>query len=109
MKQAFLSAHLYVMPSSIENSSNSLCEAQLLGVPTIASYVGGTPSLVEDKKTGYLYRYEEYEMLANIVMNLFAANDLAQLSAREIAAATARHDRETNAMRLAEIYQNIIG
>ena len=37
----YLNAHLFICPSSIENSPNSLGEAQLLGVPVIASYVGG--------------------------------------------------------------------
>jgi glycosyltransferase involved in cell wall biosynthesis len=108
MKQSFLNAHLYLMPSAIENSSNSLCEAQLLGVPTIAAYVGGTSTLVEDKMTGYLYRYEEHEMLANIITKLFAATDIEQLSAREMQVASLRHDRHANALRLAEIYQTII-
>jgi glycosyltransferase involved in cell wall biosynthesis len=108
MKQAFLDAHLYVMPSAIENSSNSLCEAQLLGVPAIASYVGGTPTLVDDTRTGYLYRYEEYEVLANLIMKLFAATDLERLSARETQAAALRHDPAANARRLSQIYKQII-
>lgn len=108
MKQAFLDANVYVMPSAIENSPNSLCEAQILGVPVVASYCGGTPSLVEEGTTGYMYRYEEVEMLAQIVMRLFERSDFANLSSNERQAASNRHDRETNAKRLVEIYHNII-
>ncbi len=108
MKQSFLDANVYVMPSSIENSSNSLCEAQILGVPVIASYCGGTPSLVEDGKTGYLYRYEEYVQLAQLVIRLFDKNDLSELSRREIIAASARHDRKANALQLLDIYNSIL-
>lgn len=107
MKQAFLDANAYVMPSAIENSPNSLCEAQILGVPVVASYCGGTPTLVEEGKTGYLYRYEEVEMLAQTVMRLFAKSDFAEMSACERRAASARHDRDTNAKRLVEIYNKI--
>lgn len=108
MKQAFLEANVYVLSSSIENSSNSLCEAQILGVPTVASYCGGTPSLIEDGKTGYLYRYEEHVQLAQRIINLFASDDLSELSRCEQEVANARHDREANAKELARIYNRIL-
>ena len=76
MNQAFLDAHVYVMPSAIENSPNSLCEAKILGEPTVASYSGGIPILVEDGKTGYMYRYEEIEILAQTILRLFAQKTL---------------------------------
>lgn len=110
MKQAFLDANVYVMPSVIENSPNSLCEAQILGVPAVASYCGGTPTLVDDEQTGYLYRFEEVEMLAQRVMGLFAKDEafLSALSGRERNAALLRHDRNMNALRLVEIYYNLM-
>lgn len=109
MKQAFLDANVYVMPSAIENSPNSLCEAQILGVPVVASYCGGTPTLVEAGKTGYLYRYEEVEMLAQQIIRLFECQNFSELSKREMDVATRRHDRLVNAERLVEIYKMIIG
>ena len=108
MKQAFLDANVYVLPSAIENSPNSLCEAQILGVPTIAAYVGGVPTLVEESRTGYMYRYEEIEMLAQTVIRLFGQTDFEELSRHERDVALRRHDRKTNASRLVEIYK-IIG
>ena len=108
MNQAFLDAHVYVMPSAIENSPNSLCEAQILGVPTVASYCGGIPSLVEDGKTGYMYRYEEIEILAQTILRLFAQKDFAELSYNERQTALARHNRQLNANRLVEIYRTIV-
>lgn len=108
MKQAFLDAHVYVMPSAIENSPNSLCEAQILGLPVVASYCGGTATLVEEGKTGYMYRYEEIEMLAHTIMRLFEQKDFSQLSSNERQAALKRHSREVNANRLVEIYTQIV-
>lgn len=108
MKQAFLDAHVYVMPSAIENSPNSLCEAQIIGVPLVASYCGGTPTLVDEGKTGYMYRYEEIEMLAHTIMRLFEQKDFAQLSFNERSTALVRHDREINANRLVEIYSDFL-
>lgn len=39
---------LYVQPSYADNSPNSICEAQCLGLPIIASYAGGIPSLFDN-------------------------------------------------------------
>lgn len=108
MKKEFLSANLYILPSAIENSPNSLCEAQLLGVPVVASYCGGVPDMVNDGYTGYLYRYEEYEMLAQIVVKLLTSESLEELSVNEIRVASQRHDRNKNAIRLFQIYNDIL-
>lgn len=108
MKQQFLDANVYVLPSAIENSPNSLCEAQILGTPVVASYCGGTPTLLTDGQTGHFYRYEEYEMLAQIVMRLFEQDNFTCLSLAEMKVASHRHNREQNARRLAEIYHNIM-
>ena len=108
MKQQYLDAHVYVLPSAIENSPNSLCEAQILGTPVVASYCGGTPTLLTDGQTGYFYRYEEYEMLAHTVMRLFKQEDFTQLSSTEMEVANKRHHRGNNAHRLAQIYYDIM-
>ncbi|MEG0090386.1 MAG: glycosyltransferase family 4 protein, partial [Oscillospiraceae bacterium] len=45
MKEQFLSANVFLSCSTIENSPNSIGEAMLLGVPIVASEVGGVPSI----------------------------------------------------------------
>lgn len=110
MVRQYLLAHLFISPSAIENSSNSVCEAQLLGTPVVSSYVGGMMDLVEDKVSGLLYRFEETEMLAEKICDVFADDDLAQrLSAGERAAAKRRHDRKSIAESLHTIYCRIAG
>ena len=109
MIDQYLKSHIFLCPSSIENSSNSIGEAQLLGVPCVASYVGGTPDMITDGRTGLLYRFEEYEMLAYNICQIFKNDRIAQeLSLAEIAVATQRHDRRNNAIRMMEIYKNVI-
>lgn len=107
MKQQFLDANVYVMPSAIENSPNSLCEAQILGTPVVASYCGGTPTLLTDGQTGYFYRYEEFEQLAQIVMRIFAEIDFKELSEQEHKVAFARHSKSGNAAVLKSIYHSL--
>ena len=110
MIDQYLSANVFVCPSSIENSSNSVCEAQMTGTPVIASYVGGMMDLVDDGVTGLLYRFEEIEMLADKICRIFADDDLAvTLSRNARAAASVRHDREAIARSLWQIYQTVSG
>lgn len=108
MCNRYLASHVFVCPSSIENSSNSLGEAQLLGVPCVASYVGGTADMVADGETGLLYRFEEVEMLAAAVCRIFANDSLAmKLSEQSRKVAATRHDKLINSKRLNNIYQAI--
>jgi glycosyltransferase involved in cell wall biosynthesis len=45
---------LFIHPSYIDNSPNSVCEAQILGLPVIACNVGGITSLIKSNETGIL-------------------------------------------------------
>lgn len=109
MCQRFLSSHLFVSPSAIENSPNSVGEAQLLGVPCIASYVGGTADMVDHGKTGLLYRFEEVEMLAANICKLFSDDQLAtMISKNGKISAMQRHSKELNAKTLIQIYSKIM-
>lgn len=49
-----LSTNIYVHTAYIDNSPNTVCEAQYLGLPIIATYVGGIPSLIENNIEGLL-------------------------------------------------------
>ena len=105
----YLNAHLFICPSSIENSPNSLGEAQLLGVPVIAAYVGGTPDMVAHNETGLLYRFEEVEMLAEHIRNIFTNTTIAlSLSKNSIHAAQERHHQTNNLQQMISIYNSII-
>lgn len=109
MLQEYLNANVFVCASSIENSSNSIGEAQILGLPCVCSYVGGTPSIVENGKTGILYRFEEYEMLAHHIIEVFKNKELANMIGKEARiAALERHNAENNTNKTFEIYKEII-
>ncbi|WP_296622943.1 glycosyltransferase family 4 protein [Marivirga sp.] len=108
MRQRYLDSNVFVCPSSIENSPNSIGEAQLLGVPCVASYVGGVADMISDHETGLLYRFEEVEMLAESICQVFKDQDLAnKLSKQGKLAAAGRHSQSVNSEKLNSIYQTI--
>ena len=51
---ALLKSTAYLHLSYIDNSPNSVCEAQITGIPVIATNVGGTSSLIKNGETGFL-------------------------------------------------------
>lgn len=104
MRDEYLKANVFICPSSIENSPNSLGEAQILGVPCIASYVGGVMDMMKGNEEN-LYRFEEIEMLAEKICRVFAnGNNQADVRLQ----ASYRHDRKLNCETLMRIYHSII-
>ncbi len=104
MKREYLSCNVFVCPSSIENSPNSLGEAQILGTPVIASYVGGVMDMMKGDEE-HLYRFEEICMLAEKICTVFA-NKNTQTDMIEIA--SDRHSQIINLQKLLAIYHDII-
>lgn len=71
MIEHLLESHVFVQPSVIENSPNSLMEAIYLDVPSIASDVGGISSLYKSCKNLTLYQSDSSLILASHIKDLF--------------------------------------
>jgi len=65
-----LGSNLYVMPSHIENSPNNLCEAMILGMPCVATFAGGTGSILSDKKEGLLVQDGDPWAMAGAILEI---------------------------------------
>lgn len=107
MKQEYLNANIFLLSSSIENSPNSLAEAQMLGVPCLASYVGGVPDMIPNRACGEMYRFEDIESFICKVVYLFEnsssfSNKQMRLVARE------RHGADRHVSDTLDIYDMII-
>lgn len=100
---------IYIQVSHIENSPNSLCEAMALGMPIIASNVGGTSSMLKDGTEGILLQDgNQYELAGAIIeakrhySKAVAMGENARIRAQE------RHN-PTNVIReLLRVYQQLI-
>lgn len=107
MVKELLTAHVFALPSTIENSPNSLCEAMLVGTPSVASFVGGVPSLAEDGISTLFFPRGDEVLLAEQIRRIFRDDDLAcNLSVQARKVASARHSRERVARDMLEIYRS---
>lgn len=71
LRNALCHATAYVHTSYIDNSPNSLCEAQILGCTPVSTNVGGIPSLIKNGETGYLVPANDPYQLAFLLEDLF--------------------------------------
>ena len=108
MKEQFLKAHVFALPSTIENSPNSLGEAMLLGTPCVAADVGGVTTMLASGKEGLTYQSTAPYMLASCIKQVFAMEEKAEaMGAAASAHARKTHDPGKNLEDLLGIYREI--
>ena len=109
LKNKLLNSSFYIHPSYIDNSPNSVCEAQILGVPVIACNTGGLRTIIKDKKTGFLVPANDPLMIAHLITKLSDDEELLEkVSKASIAQASARHDKQIIKEQIYSIYSKII-
>ena len=110
MRQAYLDADLFLLPSYSENSPNSLGEAMLLGLPCVASAAGGIPDMLQSGVQGMLYGAAgDDAALSAAILQLLALPDhgtalgtAAQIRAR------VTHDAAKNTAQMIKIYRKVL-
>lgn len=101
---------LCIQPSYIDNSPNSVCEAQILGLPVIACNVGGVSTLIKDGETGVLVPSNGvYELACTIRDYGTNSEKYFEIGKKARIIAQQRHDRENIVKSLFEVYNEIIG
>lgn len=109
MKAQFLKSHVFVCPSALENSPNSLGEAMLLGLPCVAADVGGVHNILTNGGDGLLYPAGSVEGLAQKLIEIFEKEAITEKysdNARRNARQT--HDADQNYYKMIRIYQEIV-
>lgn len=110
IKKALLESDIYIHTSYIDNSPNSICEAQYLGLPVISTNVGGIISLF-DKKYDYdllVPTNDPYYLAQKIIDTVFNFNKCEQLSFLNQSIAKNRHSDENIFKEIISIYKKIL-
>ena len=112
MKERYLKSNVFVSPSSIENSPNSLGEAMILGVPVVASDVGGVSDMLTHKEEGFVYQSDAPYMLAHYCIRTFRecdanASALKDRLSKAKTHASISYSREKNVSDLVAAYEKI--
>lgn len=103
-----LQANLYIHPSHIENSPNSVCEAMLIGMPVIATYSGGTPEMVANGVNGFLVQDGDPWSLAGAINELISdPGKMLEFGQKAHERAVIRHNRENVGQTMFQIYKAI--
>jgi glycosyltransferase involved in cell wall biosynthesis len=69
---------VFTLTSSDEGMPQSALEAAVVGVPIVASRVGGIPELVQDGATGLLFPFGDLGAYADALCKVLTDQDLAQ-------------------------------
>lgn len=108
LKDELVNADVFVHPSYIDNSPNSVCEAQLLGLPIVSTNVGGISSLIKHCETGVLVPVNDPFTTSSYIMKIISDNDFAQrISGNARAEALRRHDKQNIKSDLIRIYKTL--
>ena len=104
-----LKSHIYCQASHIENSPNSLCEAMCLGMPVVATFAGGTESMLENNEEGILVQEGDPYSMAGAIIELKNDPEKAkQMAHNARQRALTRHDPDKVVSELLMIYKDII-
>lgn len=110
MKHEYLRANVFVMPSTIENSPNSLAEAMMLGTPCAAADVGGISDFAEHRTEAFIYPSSASYLLAHYIDKLFSDESTARsLSENGRLRALREYNREENIRQLEKAFTDIAG
>ena len=103
------SSTIYVHTAYIENSPNSICEAQCLGLPIISTNVGGIASLVRQGIDGVLVAANDPWQMADAIIELSKdKNRMIMYSENSRKFALARHKDEHIKTQLLDCYNSLI-
>lgn len=104
-----ITSNIFVLPTLMDNSPNSLAEAMAIGMPCIATKVGGIPSMIEDRHDGMLFEKHDIDGLVNIIQLL--TNDIElqdKLSQNARAKAFERNYPPNVVKKYVEVYKSLI-
>lgn len=100
---------LLVIPSLSEGLPNVLLEAMVLGIPVIATSVGGIPEIIDNRRNGILVPPDDQQRMAHEIISLLSNWDQApELADNARATVLSYADPSTRAEKIASLYRTIL-
>lgn len=106
IRDGLLSCDVFVHPSYIENSSNAIAEAMMLGVPVVANNVGGNASMLREN-SGVLVAPNEPYIMAAKILEMTEKRVAESYSLRSLNVARERQNNEGIINTLVNIYREV--
>ena len=101
-------ASLLVLPTFMDTSPNVVSEAQVAGLPVVATGVGGVPEMIANRRTGLLVQPRAIGPLSDAILealrNPLATEAMARAARSE---ALVHHDPKTQVAKLVDIYREM--
>ncbi len=111
VKETIRKARFIVVPSIwYENCPYSVLETLAIGKPVVGSNIAGIPELIQDEKTGFLFKHDDINDLANKMQKLFDDESLAKnfgINAKEFA--KKEFDKEEYYKKIFKLYKDVKG
>lgn len=109
LREAELNSTLYFHSSYIDNSPNSLCEAQMLGLPIVSTNVGGVSSLVTDGIDGFMVPSNDPFQAACLIEELYRNSvKNVDMGLKASQKAKERHNQIRVREQIMEAYQKVV-
>lgn len=100
---------LYAHPSHAEGFGTSVLEAMAVGLPVVATAVGGVPEIVLDGETGFLVPKSRPDQIADRLVRLVRAPELRiRMGDRGRARAIAQFSQELEATAIRSAYEQLL-
>jgi glycosyltransferase involved in cell wall biosynthesis len=107
--EEMLISDIFIHPSHIDNSPNSVCEAMLLGMPVISTNVGGISSLLTNGQEGTLIQDGDPYSLAGAILEVQKTPEsFIRMGENARSRALARHDRQKIVNGLVSVYNQVL-
>lgn len=104
----FAQAHIFILPSHVENLPNTVLEAMAAGLPVVATQVGGVPDLVQEEINGFLCPPGDVQELRAALQTLLDHPDIReQMAARNIDTIRSIYDSPVAHGDLKSLYEQV--
>jgi glycosyltransferase involved in cell wall biosynthesis len=98
---------VFAMSSYLEGLGTSIMDAQVLGVPVVATRTGGIPELVEDTVTGLLVPPRHPEAFAGALLRMLEDEPLRRSCAETARIRSSRYDYRTMVNKTLDVYREL--